>query len=208
MVSGSLLLVLGHILWGATNTQKQTTEKNPPWDGSRFAWYTTEAANFAGALPIGNGRLGAAIFGSGTEKVVLNENSVWSGPWQDRTNSASKRAVAGIRQMLQAGNLSAAGQTTMSNMAANPTSPRAYNPLVNMAKEQKHETRTTTYTRWLDTYQGTAGVTYVHGSVNYSREFVASYPHGVLAFRLSSGEPGKLNVKLSLSRDQGVLDRT
>ena len=50
------------------------------FDGSRFAWYSSDAANkFENALPIGNGRLGAMVFGGNTEKVVLNENSMWRG---------------------------------------------------------------------------------------------------------------------------------
>ncbi len=139
------------------------------WDASRFAWYNADAGgNFASALPIGNGRLGAAVFGSAVEKVVLNENSVWSGPWQDRANPSSKTAVSEIRRMLQAGNITAAGQSAMSNMAGNPTSPRAYNPLVNLALDFGHtSTGQSSYTRWLDTYQGTATVTYAHGGVNY-----------------------------------------
>src|SRR5512142_187451 len=85
------------------------------WDASRFAWYTADAGNdFASALPIGNGRLGAAVFGTAVEKIVLNENSVWSGPWQDRANPASKNALAGIRQMLVAGNITSAGQQALS----------------------------------------------------------------------------------------------
>jgi len=47
----------------------------------------------------------------------------------------------------------------------------------------------------------------MHGGVNYSSEYVASYPHGVLAFRLSASDAGKLNVKLLLSQGQWVLSQ-
>jgi len=138
------------------------------WDASRHAWYTDGAADFASALPIGNGRLGAAVFGTAVDKIVLNENSVWSGPWQNRANSASKNALSGIRQALVAGNISSAGQTALSSMAGNPTSPRAYNPLVNLGLDFGHGANSlSSYTRWLDTYQGIAGVNYVQGGVNY-----------------------------------------
>ncbi|KAK4038454.1 glycoside hydrolase [Parachaetomium inaequale] len=179
------------------------------WDGSRFAWYTSDAGDdFKSGLPIGNGRLGAAVFGTATEKLVLNENSVWSGPWLDRANPKSKDAVPAIRQMLLSGDITGAGQSAMNNMAGNPTSPRAYHPLVNVGMDFGHGSGISSYTRWLDTYQGTAGVNYLYGGTNYSREYVASYPHGVLAFRLSANTPGKLNVKLSLSRTQWVLSQT
>jgi hypothetical protein len=138
------------------------------WDGSRFAWYASDAGNdFQSALPIGNGRLGAAVFGTAVEKLVLNENSVWSGPWQDRVNPKSKSAVPAIRQMLVAGNITAAGQSAMDNMAGNPTSPKAYHPLVNLAVDFGHGSGISSYTRWLDTYEGTAGVSYTQGGTNY-----------------------------------------
>ncbi|KAK3296184.1 glycoside hydrolase family 95 protein [Chaetomium fimeti] len=179
------------------------------WDGSRFAWYDTDAGDdFKSALPIGNGRLGAAVFGTPTEKLVLNENSVWSGGWLDRANPKSKDAVPKIREMLVAGDITGAGESAMDNMAGNPTSPRAYNPLVNMGIDMGHGSGIESYTRWLDTLEGTASVNYIHGGANYSREYVASYPHGVLAVRLTADAPGKLDVKLSLSREKWVLSQT
>ncbi|KAH8890711.1 hypothetical protein GQ53DRAFT_824434 [Thozetella sp. PMI_491] len=207
MIPVEKCLVLASFVWWFI-AFAEGVDSSTPWDGSRFAWYTAEASNFAGALPIGNGRLGAAVFGSvAVEKVVLNENSVWSGPWQDRANPASNGAVTQIRQMLLAGNITSAGQLAMSAMAGNPTSPRAYNPLVNLNMDLGHGTGVSSYTRWLDTLQGTAGLSYAYGGINYSREYVASYPHGVLAFRLSATDAGKLDVKISLSRSQWVLSQ-
>ncbi len=154
----ALLLILGSAV----------VEAGAAWDGSRFAWYASDAgADFKSALPIGNGRLGAVVFGTGVEKLVLNENSVWSGPWLDRANPNSKNAVPAIRKMLLSGDLTGAGQSAMNNMAGNPTSPRAYHPLVNMAMDLGHGSGISSYTRWLDTLQGTAGVNYTHSGINY-----------------------------------------
>ena len=139
------------------------------FDGSRFAWYTSESGeDFKSSVPIGNGRLGATVFGNTIENLVLNENSVWSGPWEDRVNPASKAALSRIRSMLVAGNITSAGQLAMSSLAGNPTSPKAYQPLVNMSFDFGHRASgISSYTRWLDTFQGTAGVSYTHGGVNY-----------------------------------------
>lgn len=178
------------------------------WDGSRYAWYSSDAAgDWHNALPIGNGRLGALVFGSLNEKLTLNENSVWSGAWQDRVNPKSnKDVVARTRDMLIARNYTAAGEYALTNMAGNPTSPRAYQPLVDLGLDFGHSSAgVSNYARWLDTLEGTAGVNYTYGGVTYTREYVASYPHGVLAFRLSASKAGSLNVKLSLNRTQWVL---
>jgi hypothetical protein len=155
------LLVLGSVAVDAVDAARV-------WDGSRLAWYNTDAGDdFKSALPIGNGRLGATVFGTLTEKLVLNENSVWSGGWLDRANPKSKDAVPKIRQMLIAGDITGAGQSAMDNMAANPTSPRAYNPLVNMGIDLGHGSGVQSYTRWLDTLEGTASVNYIHSGTNY-----------------------------------------
>jgi hypothetical protein len=138
-------------------------------DGSRFAWYTSAAGDFASALPIGNGRVAGAVFGSANEKVTLNENSVWSGPWQNRGNSKSLAALPNIRSRLQSGDLTGAGDLVLQNMAGNPTSPRAYNPLVDLLLDFGHSSSSlTSYTRYLDTSQGTAFVSYNYGGVNYT----------------------------------------
>jgi len=138
-------------------------------DGSRYAWYTSAAGDFASALPIGNGRVGGAVFGSAAEKLTLNENSVWSGPWQSRGNSNSLGALSNIRSHLQSGDLTGAGSLVLQNMAGNPTSPRAYNPLVDLLLDFGHSSSSlTSYTRYLDTDQGTAFVTYNYGGVNYT----------------------------------------
>lgn len=179
------------------------------WDGTRFARYTSDAGtNFASSLPIGNGRIAATVYGTPAEKLVLNENSMWSGPFTNRANSNSKNALSDIRQKLQAGSITAAGESALNNMAGNPTSPRAYNPLVNMALDFGHGSGISSYNRWLDTLEGTAGVNYTWSGVTYSREFVPSYPHGVLAMRLSASQSGKVNVKVSLSRSQSVLSQS
>ncbi|RYO81964.1 hypothetical protein DL766_009365 [Monosporascus sp. MC13-8B] len=81
------------------------------WDGSRVAWYASGAGDdWESALPIGNGRLGALVTGNVVERLVLKENSAWSGPWEDRVNPKAKWAVAEIRDMFIAGNIEHAAQ--------------------------------------------------------------------------------------------------
>lgn len=139
------------------------------WDPSRYMWYTGPAGNFAGSIPIGNGRVAAAIYGSSTEKLSLNENSVWSGTWLDRANRNSLKALPDIRSKLKSGDITGAGQSVLSNMAGNPTSPRQYHPLVDLALDFGHgSTALGSYTRLLDLETGTAMVNYVVNGVNYT----------------------------------------
>jgi hypothetical protein len=139
------------------------------WDPSRHLYFTRPGSTLSSSLVLGNGRLGAAIYGSATEKITLNENSVWSGPWQDRGNANSKNALPSIRQKLKEGDLSAAGQQVLDTMSGNPTSPKQYHPTVDMGIDFGHGNLSLGgYTRVLDTRQGTGWVTYTADGVNYT----------------------------------------
>lgn len=139
------------------------------WSASRHLYFTSAGSNLSSSLPIGNGRLGGAIYGSSTEKISINENSVWSGPWQDRGNSASKSALASIREKLKNGDLSGAGQQVLDTMAGNPTSPKQYHPTVDMGIDFGHGSSALgSYVRVLDTKTGVGWVTYTVGGINYT----------------------------------------
>jgi hypothetical protein len=138
------------------------------WDPSRYLYFNTPGGNLSSSLPIGNGRVAAAAYGTASEKITLNENSVWSGQWQDRGNSQSSSALSPIRQKLMNGDMTSAGQQTLDAMAGNPTSPKQYQPTVDMTIDFGHSGTLRGYTRVLDTRQGTAMTTYTLGGVNYT----------------------------------------
>ncbi|KAF3928346.1 hypothetical protein AA313_de0210424 [Arthrobotrys entomopaga] len=178
------------------------------YDGSRYLWYQSPATDFPSALPVGNGRVAAVMYCSQTEKLTINENSNWSGTFQDRVNSKAKAAFPVVRSMLQSGNISGAGQRTLTDMSGVPTSPRAYNPTVDLNIVTGH-TSTSSYSRWLDTYQGNTGCTYFNNGQNFTRELIGSYPYGVLAYRLAGATSGSLsNIKINLSRTNYVSSNT
>ncbi|GIK00913.1 hypothetical protein Aspvir_004943 [Aspergillus viridinutans] len=165
---------------------------------STFTWYTTPAADFASTLPIGNGRLAAAIWGGALDNITLNENSIWSGPFQDRVNPQAYD-----------GNLSAANDVVLQEMVSIPSSPREYHPLASLRLDFGHDASVLrNYTRFLDLNTGVAGVMYQVGDVVYSREYVASHPDEVLAVRLQASKNGALNVITSLERSRYVESLT
>lgn len=138
------------------------------WDPSRYLYFNTPGSSLSSSLPIGNGRVAAAAYGTALEKITLNENSVWSGQWQDRGNSQSLSALSSIRQKLMDGDMSSAGQQTLDAMAGNPQSPKQYHPTVDMTIDFGHTGTLGGYTRVLNTRQGTAMTTYTLGGVNYT----------------------------------------
>ncbi|GLA61480.1 hypothetical protein AtubIFM55763_005959 [Aspergillus tubingensis] len=176
------------------------------FDASHVSWYTTPANNFTSTLPIGNGRLGAAIWGTATENVTLNENSIWSGPFINRVNPRSYDALWSVRSLLAEGNMTEGNDATLANMVGIPDSPQSYSALGSLVLDFGHDQAgISNYTRYLNLRTGAAVVEYTYRAVHYRREYVASYPDGVVAVRLSSSKPGSLNMASSLARDRYVV---
>lgn len=141
------------------------------FDGSRFLWFKQPARQhfFEDAMPIGNGRIGATVYGGGSEVIGINENSIWTGPFRDRIAKDPQTALAVTREMLLAGNLSEARQYSMANLIPETFSPRAFSYFGNINIEFGHEdSGLTDYVRWLDTKEGTTGVSYTYALVDYS----------------------------------------
>ncbi|KAF7591353.1 hypothetical protein BBP40_001631 [Aspergillus hancockii] len=177
------------------------------FDPSRFTWYKSPADEFAATLPLGNGRLGAAVWGSMVENVTLNENSIWDGQFMDRVNPDSYSSLGPVRSLLKEGNITEAGQISLANTVGSPTEPRAYHPLGALILDFGHNnSEIMNYTRSLDLRQGIAVVTYQSHGVTYRREYVASHPAGIIAARLKASKAGELNVSVSLSRTRYVTN--
>ena len=99
----------------------------------------------------------------------INENSIWTGPFQDRIAATALAAGPVVREMLLAGNLSEGREYAYEHMISNVTSPRAFSYFGNIEVDFGHTggTEMTDYVRWLDTREGTAGVQYVFEGVTY-----------------------------------------
>lgn len=139
-------------------------------DGSRYMWYTQPGRYpiFEDGLPIGNGRVGAAIYGGASEVIGINENSIWTGPFQDRIADDPQAAEKVVREMLVAGNLSHAHNYTMQAMIPSNNSPRSFSYFGNIEIDFGHASDDMTdYIRWLDTEEGTTGVSYAYQGANY-----------------------------------------
>lgn len=175
---------------------------------SHVLWYSAPAdQDFLSALPIGNGRLGASIHGyTDQELILLNEDSLWSGGPIDRVNPKALDALPLIREQLNIGNLTEAGQTWQENFIGTPTTGmRAYQPAGELRLDFPHGLNGTThYNHSLDISSAMSTLSYVYGNVTYTREAFGNAPANVLAFHLKASEPGALSFNVSLTRQQNV----
>lgn len=143
----------------------------PRFDGSRHLWYSSPAPAMQwelGSLPIGNGRLGATIFGGGDEVLTLNEDSIWSGPLQDRTPPNGPQALLHVRDLLVAGDLTDGSIQSLANLSRPDMSMRMFSYFGNMNLAFGHRNNLQNYTRWLDTTQGNSGVEYSYNGVDFT----------------------------------------
>ncbi|KAJ5799507.1 CAZyme family GH95 [Penicillium psychrosexuale] len=166
-------------------------------------WYQQPAEDWNSALPVGNGRLGAMVYGrTDTEMLQLNEDSVWYGGPQDRNPQDALKFLPRLREAIRAENHVEAEKIAKLAFFANPISQRNYEPLGNLFLDLGHDpNRVTSYRRSLDLESATAHVSYEYQGVCFEREVLASYPDDVLAIRLHSSSKAEFVIRLTRMSD-------
>lgn len=162
-------------------------------------WYEQPAASWNEALPVGNGRLGAMVYGrTDTELLQLNEDSVWYGGPQDRTPKDALEYLPRLREAIRAGNNREAERLATLAFFANPISQRQYEPLGTFFLDFDHDpAQAKNYKRSLDIENAIAHVAYDYHEVHYEREVIASYPDSVIAIRIQSSAKTQFHLRLT-----------
>jgi hypothetical protein len=162
-------------------------------------WYTEPATDWNEALPVGNGRLGAMVYGrTDQELLALNEDSVWYGGPQDRTPQDALKYLPQLRAAIRAENHQEAKRLAKIAFFANPISQRHYEPLGTVFMDFGHKPdRVTNYHRELDLKTATVNVTYNYCGGEYQRQVIASYPDNVLAIRVLAPADTEYVVRLT-----------
>lgn len=164
-------------------------------------WYNQPASNWNEALPVGNGRLGAMIFGGiASERLQLNEESVWTGKPTDFVNPEARKALPAVRKLLFEGKYAEAQKLAQEKMMGNKTVPSSYQTLGDLQLEFHNVNIATAYVRELDLETAIAKVQYKSGKAVHTREIFSSAPDQVMVVRLTSGAKGALDVTLKLNR--------
>ena len=160
-------------------------------------WYRRPAARWTAALLLGNGRLGGMVWGGAkTERIDLNEDTLWSGEPYDNLNPKGLKALPEIRRLLREGKHREAQRLVERDM--NGRYNQSYQPLGDLTIEFPLAGQVTHYRRELDLAEAVARVRFDAEGVGYSREVFASYPAQVIVVRLASDKPGKISFTASL----------
>jgi len=175
-------------------------------------WYAAPAAGWVEALPLGNGTLGAMVFGGITEeRIALNEDSLWSGGPQDADNPDAFAALPEIRRLLFEGRVEEAdklaNQRLVCKGAGSGHGNGAYDPygsyqmLGDLRLDFSSKDTPEDYRRSLDLATGIAAVSYRIGDTRYERDHFISAPDKVLVVRLTASGSGTLDFTVRLHRD-------
>ena len=167
-------------------------------------WYAQPAVQWNEALPVGNGRIGAMVFGGVVrERLALNENSLWSGAPRAYDRVGAHRHLPEIRRLLFAGQYAEA-ETLANNELLGERPLEAYQPLGDLQLEFAGHDGAAEYRRELDLDGGVARVRYRVGRVNYSREIFVNEPDQLLVVRLTCDRPGRITFAVRLARSEGA----
>lgn len=162
-------------------------------------WYKQPAQEWVEALPLGNGRLGAMVFG-GVEKesIQLNEETLWSGrPIDTNPNAEAVNYLPLVRQALSEEDWGKASELCH-KMQGDYT--ESYLPLANLEIDQTFNDGTLEqYCRELNLSEAISEVSFVKGGITFQRETFVSAPDQVILVKLSAGKKGALNFSASLS---------
>lgn len=190
-------------------------------------WYTKPAKTWTEALPVGNGHMGAMVFGGvPVERVQFNEHTVWTGQPHSYAHAGAVKALPEIRRLLQEGReferaalkvdpelkspaareeigkararQRAAEELAGKEFMSQPLYQKAYQPCGDLWIEFPDTPAVSGYRRWLDLDAAVACTEYRSQDVLFRREVFASFPDKVVVVRLSASQAGKLDCLLRL----------
>jgi alpha-L-fucosidase 2 len=168
-------------------------------------WYEQPAAKWEEALPLGNGRLGAMVFGTvGEERFSLNEESLWAGEPLDVYPPDFSENLQRLQALVLQGKIVEARAFGVERLTQSPTSYRSYEPLADLWIDMAHAEQPEDYQRELDLDTGVARVTYALDGVRWQREAFISAVHDVMVIRLSTDQPGALQARIRLTRKKDI----
>ena len=163
---------------------------------SSVLWYASQAGHWVEALPIGNGRLGAMVFGGApAERFQLNEESLWSGFPRDCDNPDAVNHLPEVRKAVFDGDYLLAD--ALCKKMQGPFT-QSYQPMADLHIEFEHSGEITGYRRSLDLDTAVTETAYQVGDVAFIRQAFASAPDNAIILRLACDRPGALSFAVGL----------
>ena len=163
-------------------------------------WYAQPAVKWTEALPIGNGRMGAMIFGGvADERIQFNEDTLWTGHPHDYANTNALQALPKIRELLAAGKNKEAGWLAKSNFLGTPARQKAYQPFGDLHLHFFGVDQPTDYRRELNLDSAIASVSFRANGATFRREIFASYPDQAIVLHFTADKAAQISFSLQMT---------
>lgn len=182
----------------ATGPDAAAVAEAPP-----VLWYRAPAETWTEALPVGNGRLGAMVFGGvARERLQLNEDTVWGGGPYDPSHPGALEALPEVRRLIFEGRYAEAQQLANDAMMGRPIRQMSYQTIGDFFLDFGVQAGASGYRRELDLDRAIATTTFGRDGVTYRREVFASAPDNLVVIRLTASRPGALTFEASFETPQ------
>ncbi|MCQ2505033.1 MAG: glycoside hydrolase family 95 protein [Saccharofermentans sp.] len=171
--------------------------------------FVSPAGDWNEALPVGNGRMGAMVYGGiYTDVLQMNNDSIWYGKPHDRLNPSAKDYLPKIRSLIDEGNIAEAEDLCAMALSGTPDTMSHYEPLANLyiLHDIDPDIKVEEYVRKLSYKDALCTTQFRADGVCYKREVFASYPDKVIVYKVSSDSKGKVSLRTSLSRGNITWD--
>ena len=167
-------------------------------------WYNRPSGEtWENALPIGNGRLGAMIFGNVDQEIIqLNEHTVWSGSPNRNDNPDALAALPEIRKLIFEGKQKEAEILASKTIQTKKSNGQMFQPVGSLNLHFEGHDNYTDYYRELDIERAVTKTSYTAGEVTYTREALASFPDQVIVMRLTANKGESISFTASFSTPQ------
>ncbi len=162
-------------------------------------WYLQPADDWNEALPIGNGRMGAMIYGGVEEETIqFNEETLWTGQPHDYAKEGAYKSLDEIRNLLWQGKQADAEKMANEQFMSQPFGQQAYQPFGNILLDFPDHENFTNYKRQLNLENALSSVSYDVDGVHFTREMFATNPSQGIIIQLESNKEAKLNFNVGL----------
>lgn len=194
----SLLLIAVFVL-GPANAQTGTTNSQENAFSGLQLHFDAPAAEWNHTLPVGNGRLGAMIFGGTTEeRIQFNEETLWSGGPYDPVVEGAHEGLPEIRRLMFAGEFNKAHDVFGRTMMGKPYEMMKYQPMGNILFKFEGLGEIADYRRELDLDRAVATTSFSSNGVQYKREVFVSAVDQVMVIRISADKPGQITFSANM----------
>jgi alpha-L-fucosidase 2 len=168
-------------------------------------WYTQPARQWVEALPVGNGRLGAMVYGDPVlETIQLNENTIWAGEPNRNDNTRAKESLPEVRKLIFEGKYKEAQDLINQNFISKTSHGMPYQTAGNLRLNFAGHEGYTEYYRELDLEKALINSRYKLNGVQYTTQTFSSFPDQVTVVRIGADKPGSLNFTAGLDRPAKV----